>query len=225
MVVRGWIDVLAGSLQDLWATIMSFLPALIGAIIILIIGAIVASILERLVERIVHYLKIDELLKKLGVEGYFQRANIKLNTGYFLGRTVYWFLIIAFVLAASDILRFFTLSAFLRDVLNFIPDIIVAALILLATLVFAHFLKGLIKASAMGAKLHAANAIGTITWWVVFVFGFLTALLQIGVAVSVINTIITGLIAMLALAGGLAFGLGGKETASDFLRKLRDQLK
>jgi hypothetical protein len=225
MIVKDWVDVLAGSLQSLWTTVLGFLPALIGAIVILIVGAIVASILERVVERIIHYLKIDQLLKKLGVEGYFARANIKLNTGHFLGRAVYWFLIVAFVLAASDILRFFTLSAFLRDVLNFIPDIIVAALILLATLVFAHFVRGLVKTSAMGAKLHSAQGIATVTWWVVFVFGFLTALLQIGVAVSVINTIITGLIAMLALAGGLAFGLGGREAASEFIRKLRDQLK
>lgn len=225
MLVRDWVDVLAGSLQGLWDTVLAFLPSLIGAIIILIVGAIVASILERVVERVIHYLKIDELLRRLGVEQYFQRANIKLNTGHFLGRIVYWFLVIAFVLAASDIMRFFTLSAFLRDVLNFIPDIIVAALILLATLVVAHFLRELVKASAMGAKLHAAQAIGTITWWVVFVFGFLTALLQIGVAVSVINTIITGLIAMVALAGGLAFGLGGRDLAADLLKKLRDQLK
>jgi large-conductance mechanosensitive channel len=225
MIVRNWVDVLAGSLQDLWGTLIGFLPALIGAIIVLIVGAIIASILERVVDRLVHYLKIDELLRKLGVEQYLQRGNIKLSSGHFLGRVVYWFLIIAFVLAASDILRFFTLSAFLRDVLNFIPDIIVAALILLATLVVANFLRGLVKTSAMGAKLHSAQAIGTVTWWVVFVFGFLTALLQVGVAVSVINTVITGLIAMLAIAGGLAFGLGGKELAADLLKKMRDQLR
>jgi hypothetical protein len=225
MVVRDWVDVLAGSLQDLWGTVLGFLPSLIGAIIILIVGAIVASIIEKIVERIIHFLKIDDLLKKLGVEDYFHRANIKLNSGHFLGRLVYWFLMLAFIVAASDILKFFTLSAFLRDVLNFIPDIIIAALILLATLVFAHFLRSLIKTSAMGAKLHSANAIATVAWWIVFIFGFLTALLQIGVAVSVINTVITGLIAMLALAGGLAFGLGGKEAAGDFLRKVRDQLK
>jgi len=225
MIVRNWVDVLAGSLQGLWDTLIGFLPALIGAIIVLIVGAIVASILERVVERLVHYLKIDELLRKLGVEQYFQRGNIKLNSGHFLGRVVYWFLIIAFILAASDILRFFTLSAFLRDVLNFIPDIIVAALILLATLVVANFLRGLVKASAMSAKLHSAQAIGTVAWWIVFVFGFLTALLQVGVAVSVINTVITGLIAMLAIAGGLAFGLGGRELAADLLKRMRDQLR
>jgi len=225
MIVRDWIDVLAASLQDLWLTVLGFLPALIGAVVILIVGIIVASIIERLVERLVHYLKIDDLLKKLGVEGYFHRGGLSLNSGHFLGRVVYWFLMIAFILASSDILRFFTLSAFLRDVLNFIPDIIVAALILLATLVVANFLRGLVKASAMGAKLHSGQAIATVTWWMVFIFGFLTALLQIGVAVSVINTVITGLIAMLAIAGGLAFGLGGKELAHDFLKRIRDQLK
>src|SRR3989344_3075873 len=195
MIVRNWLDVIVSSLQGLWDTVLGFLPSLIGALIILIVGLIIASILERVVERVIFYLKIDELLKKLSVDTYLQRGNVKLNAGHFLGRIVYWFLVVAFLLAASDVLKFYTLSGFLRDVLGFIPDILVAALILLATLVVAHFLRGLVRASVLGAKLHSAHALGTLVWWTVFVFGFLTALLQLGVAVSVINTLITGIFA------------------------------
>ena len=224
MTVQNWFDILAGSLRDLWTQVAGFLPELIGAIVVLIVGMIVAAGLDRLVERIIYYLKLDILMRQVGLEAFLQRGNIKLNTGHFLGKLVYWFFIIVFFLAASDILGFTALSSFLKDVLNYIPSVIVAALILLVSFVVANFLKGLIRASVMGARLHAAKTLGQIAWWGVIVFGFLTALVQLGVAVQIINTLITGLVAMLALAGGLAFGLGGKDHANQWLSKMRDEL-
>ncbi len=224
MTIQNWVDTLARALQTLWDRVLGFLPDLVGALLVIIIGAIVATGLEKLVERIIYYLKIDTLLRQLGVEAYLDRAHVSLNAGHFLGKIVYWFFILVFFLAASDILGFTALSSFLADVLNYIPNVIIAALILLVSLAFAHFLRGLIRTSVMGARLHAGKTLGAIAWWGVVIFGFLTALVQLGVAVQIINTLITGLVAMLALAGGLAFGLGGKEHASDWLTKMRDEL-
>lgn len=201
------------------------MPSLAGALLIFIIGLIVAAVLERVVERLVYYLKVDVLLRKLGVDQVVERTGMKLNSGHFLGKIVYWFFVVAFLLAASDILGFFTLSNFLRDVLNYVPNILVSVLILLASLILANFLRGLVRASVMSANMHHAKGLGTLAWWVVLVFGFLTALVQLGVAVSIINTLITGLIAMLALAGGLAFGLGGKEYASQMLQAVKDEVE
>lgn len=213
------------SLQSLWATLLSFLPNLIGAIIVFIVGLVVAAVLERLIERIVYYLKIDTLLRRAGVEPYFEQANIRLNLGHFIGKVVYWFIAIVFLVAASDILHFAAFSFFLRDTLiPFIPNVLVAVLIVLASLVAANFLRRLVVASVNGARMHHAKGLGTLTWWVVFIFGFLSALLQVGVAVGIINTLITGIIAMLAIAGGLAFGLGGKDRAGRFLDKLSSDM-
>ncbi|MEK7611856.1 MAG: hypothetical protein AAB407_00715 [Patescibacteria group bacterium] len=223
MSVQFWVDTLARSLQELWIRVGGFLPELIGALIVLIIGLIVAAGLEKLVERLVYYLKIDSLLRQFGVEAFMARANMRLNAGHFFGQLVYWFFILVFVLAASDILGFGSLSSFLTDVLNYIPKVLVAALILLATIIVANFLRGLIRASMLGAKMHSAKALGTIAWWGVVVFGFLTALVELGVAVQIINTLITGLVAMLALAGGLAFGLGGKDHAHQWLSRVKEE--
>lgn len=225
MVIESWLNVLRASLQNLWLTVANFLPSLLGALVIFIVGLIVAAVLERVIERLIYYLKLDVVLRKLGVENVLARANIKLDSGRFLGKIVYWFFIVAFLLAASDILGFFTLSNFLRDVLNYVPNILVSVLILLAALVLANFLRGLVRASVMTANMHNAKGLGAIAWWGVMVFGFLTALVQLGVAVSVINTLITGLIAMLALAGGLAFGLGGKEYAAKALQAAQDEIE
>jgi hypothetical protein len=77
----------------------------------------------------------------------------------------------------------------------------------------------------MGAKLHAASFLGTITWYAVIIFGLVTTLAQLGLNVAILNTLITGIIAMLALAGGLAFGLGGKEYAAHLIEKFREQVE
>ena len=224
MVIETWLNVLRASIQELWLTVAGFLPSLVGALIVFIIGLIVASVLDRVVERLVFYVKLDNLRKKLGVEAFVHRANLKLDSGLFLGKVVYWFFVLAFLLASSEILGFNTLSAFLGSVLGYIPQVLVAVLILLAALVLAGFLRNLVKASVMSSGLHGAKTLGTVSWWVVFVFGLLTALVQLGIAVSIINTMITGLIAMLAIAGGLAFGLGGKEQAGRWLSKISDDL-
>ncbi|MDP2629573.1 MAG: hypothetical protein Q8P45_02630 [Candidatus Harrisonbacteria bacterium] len=225
MRIEEWAVVVQNSLADLWENFLSFLPDLVGAIIILIIGLIVASILEKIAERIIYYLRLDAALRSMGVDAYFSRANMNLNVGHFIGKFVYWFVVIAFILAASDTLGFFALSSFLSDVLFYIPNVIIAILIMLAALVAANFLRRLVVASVKGANLNHAHALGTLTWWIVTIFGFLAALHQLGIAETIVTAIVTGFVAMLALAGGLAFGLGGRDKAQGFLDGLNKEMK
>lgn len=223
MVIQDWVSVIVGSLQNLWVGAVGVLGDIVGALIVLIVGLIVASGLGALVERVVAAVKLDKLLTSLGVEEYFERAGLAVNSGKFLGRLVYWFLVVVFLLAATDILGLFTLSNFLRDIAAFIGrNVIGAVLIMLAAVVLGNFLRNLVKASVKSAKLHAASFLGSLTWWAVVVFGFFAALSQLGVAVSILNSIVTGFVAMLALAGGIAFGLGSKEYATHLINKLRE---
>jgi len=135
---------------------------------------------------------------------------------------VYWFFVIVFILAATDILKLEGLSQFLRDVLYYIPNIIIAVLILVATVVVANLLKSIVKASVTSARLHASKFLSTLTWWVTILFGLISALIQLGIAPALLNTIITGLVAMIALGGGIAIGFGGKDYAGHLINKLRE---
>ena len=222
MVVQTWSEVIAGSLQNLWLGFIGFLPNFIGALIILIIGLVAATGLGSLVEKIFTAIRLDRFLSKLGLTPYFERAGLKLHAARFLGRLTYWFLVVAFILAVSDIMGLFALSGFLRSILGYIPNIIAAVLILLTSVVLGGFLRRVVIASVTSARLHAANFLGSLTWWSVVLFGFWTSLVQLNLASSIINSIVTGFIAMLALAGGLAFGLGGRDYASSLVSKLRD---
>lgn len=223
-VIEAWTEAIVGSLGGLWSQLLGFLPELIGAFVIFFVGLIVATGLEKLAERIIFYLKIDVVLRKAGLEEFFKRIRVRLNSGHFVGRIVFWFITISFLLAASDVLRFSAFSGFLREVLSYIPNVFIAALILIATLYVAHFLRGLTRASVLstGTHAHAARVVGAIAWWGVTVFGFLAALIQLEVAREVITALVYALLAMFAIAGGLAFGLGGRDFASRLLKRVED---
>lgn len=222
MVVQDWSSVIFGSLQNLWLGFSSFLPNLIGALVILIIGLIFAAFFGTLVEKIFAAIRLDIFLGKLELAPYFERGGLKLKGARFLGQLTYWFILIGFLLAASDQLGLFAFSTFLNQIVLYVPNVIAAVLIMLAAVFLASFLRGVVRASVKSARLHSANFLGSLTWWAVVLFGFFAALVQLNIASSIINSIVTGFIAMLALAGGLAFGLGGRDYAAHLINRLRE---
>lgn len=225
MAFQNWTSAVVNSLQNLWAGVVGVFANLLGALLVLIVGLIVAGGLGALVERLVNLVKLDKLLSSLGLNEYFERAGLTINTGKFFGKLVYWFLVLVFLLAATDILGFYSLSSFLKDALLYVPNVIVAALIMLASVVLANVLKKIVSASVKSARLGAAGFLGSLSWWSVIMFGFLASLMQLGIAVQIIQALVTGFVAMLAIAGGLAFGLGGKDYAASLINKMREHVQ
>lgn len=222
--IQTLIGALYSAFGSAWFGTMMFIPKFIGSLIILIIGLIVAAVLGSIVDQVVRGLKIDSLLKRLGVEEYTSRGGIKLNSGHFLGKIVYWFTVVVFILAASDVLGLERFSEFLKeDVLSYIPKFAIAALIMVATLAVAKFAKATISASVASAHLHAPKFLGTFVWWTIFIFGFVTALMQLGINVYIFQMVLTGFVAMLTIAGGLAFGLAGKDYAAGLINRLKQE--
>ncbi len=224
MFVQTWVDVVSFSLQNLWQGFMLFLPTFLGALIIFFVGLVIAAGLGKIVEKLIDALKLDRLLGQLGLNKLLERADVRLHSGRFVGVLVQWFFIIVTLLAVSDILSLLAFSDFLKQVLLYVPNIVIAVLIMLAGVVMATFLAKLVRASVLAARLHAAHFLGALTKWSVLVFAFLATLSQLGVAGALVNTLIMGFVAMLAIAGGLAFGLGGKDVAAAWLEKLRSEI-
>lgn len=225
MLIQNWADIIIFSFQQVWIKFAGFMPSLLGAVIVFIVGLVVAAGLGALVEKVIGILKVDSVVSKLGVEEYVERAGLRLNSGRFLGQIVYWFFVIVALLVTTNILGLPDIGLFLMGILGYIPNVVVAVIIMLSAVVIGNFLKRVVRASVMSAKLHAANVLGTITWYSVIVFGLTSALAQLNVDVTILNTLITGIIAMLAIAGGIAFGLGGKEYASHLIEKFRGQVE
>jgi len=224
MLVQTWGQIITDSFTTLWTGFINFLPNLLGAIIVFLIGWVIAVALGKITNQIIRALRVDQILEKMGLGKPLERAGLSLDSGKFVGGLVKWFLIIVFLMAATDILHLKGVTDFLQQVVFYIPHIIVAALIMLIGVMVANFLQKVVIASVEAAKLKSANFLGALTKWSILIFALLTALAQLGIARMLIESLVMGIIAALAIAFGLAFGLGGKEYASQALAKLKEEI-
>jgi len=214
-------DIVRESLLTLWGKVAGFVPQLIAAIVVFLVGWLIAILLGKLAWHIVRAIRLDQGLEAIGFKKVWERSGYKLNTPLFFYELVKWFFIIVFLMAATDILNLVQVTQFLRTVVSYIPNVIIAALVLLIGALVARFLEGLVRGSIKAAQLVSANVLGSITKWAVLIFSLLVALNQLRVADEIIRIVIIGLVGATSLALGLAFGLGGKAHAEEFIGKMR----
>lgn len=224
MLLQSWTEVTINSFQETWSSFITFLPNLLGALVIFFVGLAVAVGLQKLITQILRAVRLDSGLEKLGLGRFFEKAGIKIDFAGWLGAFVKWFLVLVFLLAATDILNLNEISIFLLSILGYVPSVVVAVVILAVAFWLANVLRKIVQASVSASNIKAAAFSGAVTYWSILIFGLFAALIQLGVAYSLLQTLITGLIAMLALAGGLAFGLGGKDAAARFIERLRKEI-
>ncbi len=220
-----WGDVFNASLQDLWWGFVQFAPKLIIAIVLFIVGWVLGSLIAKAFEQVFGALKVDKLFESLGADNFFRKAGMTLNTGYFVGQVMKWFLIVVFLIPSLNLLGLNDITSFLKeDVLGFLPRVIVAALILIIATVVSEGLSKFITAGAKTMSLHSANMLGSVAKYAVWVFAFIIAFGQLGIAPAYMQILFAGIIGMFAVAGALAFGLGGKDAAARLLSKMGDDM-
>lgn len=218
------ISIVQSTFQELWLQVVGFLPELLGAVVVFIIGLVIAWALRLVVEKVVMALRIDDLMIKLKIKDLFKRAGLSLHVGRLLGWMVKWFIVVVFLIAAADILGWSQITAFLNDVVAYIPNALVAVVILLVGIVLGSFVFEVVEKAVKASGMGGERLLAGISKWAIFLFAFIAALQQLGIASALLQTITTGLVAMIAIAGGLAFGLGGQEHAKKFLSKLRNDI-
>lgn len=225
MLLQTWGEVLTQSFQDLWVGVIAFVPNLVVAIVIFILGWVIGAVLGRVVSQIIKAIRVDSALESAGASDVLSRAGFRLDSGAFVGGLVKWFFIIAFLVAAFDVLGLTQVNVFLQEVvLGYLPNVIVAALILLVAAVIADAMQKVVVGSAKAAEMDHAHFLGGVTRWAIWIFAIIIALSHLGIAQSFMQVLFTGVVAMLALAGGLAFGLGGRDAAGDFIGKLKKDI-
>lgn len=225
MLISDWGMQLSSAFMGIGVQALFFLPKLLLAVIIFIAGWVVGSVLAEVVSKIVKAIKIDSILESAGARGLLEKAGFKLNTGAFLGGLVKWFIIIVFLVTALDLLNLGAVNDFLTTVvLGYIPQVIVATLILVVAAVLADLSQKVLAGGARALDSKSAGLVGGVARWAIWIVALLAALNQLGIAGGMMQTLFTGLVAMLALAGGLAFGLGGKDAAARYIEKLREDI-
>lgn len=226
MVFNTWADVLSQSFQNLSFGLITFIPNLVIAIIIFIVGWLVGVGLGRVVKQIVDALRVDSALRSTGIERVLSRAGFELSSGAFLGFLVKWFFIIVFLIASLQVLGLTQVNEFLSIVvLGYLPQVIVAVLILLVAVVVAEAAEKVVVGSAKAASLHSAGFLGKVARYAILTFAILAALAQLNVATAFVQTLFTGVVIAVSLALGLAFGLGGQKAAEKYIDHLQSEMK
>lgn len=217
-------DIVSGSLLTLWSGVAGFAPRLIAALVVFLVGWLIAILLGKLAYQIVKVLHIDSALTKVGFRHAWERSGFHLDTPKLFYELVKWFFVVVFLMSATNILGLSDVTDFLKTVVLYLPRVIIAAIILLIGILVAKFVEGLVRATVKAAALASGNLLGALAKWAIFIFSLLIALDQLQVASDIIKIVITGLIAAVSLAIGLAFGIGGAKHADEMLGSLKKRI-
>jgi len=216
---------ISSSFTNIGIDLIAFIPDLIAATIILIIGLIIAKVLANITKRLIELTKIDGLLNKIDIIEKLNKSGANASLAVVIAWLVKWFLIIVTLIAVADILSLNSFNAFLLSIASYFPSVVVAVLILVAGIVFGGGVSDITKKLLNSSNLKVGGIVAAIGKWAIIIFSIMAALIQLQVATALINTLFTGIVFMLALAGGLAFGLGGRDAAGQFISSVKEELK
>jgi hypothetical protein len=225
MPVLDWYETTVQALKDLWEGFVVFTPKLIGAVLVFVIGWLISVLVGKIVEEVLRKLSLNELFKKGSLKEAIEKADFKVDVAAFIGSIFKWIFMIVFLLVAVEILGLDQFSVFLRNVLDYLPNVIVAALIFVVAVIIADFTEKVVRAAVEGMKVGFGSVIGVIVRWSIWIFAGLTILYQLKIAPELIQTVLNGVVYLIVLSLGLAFGLGGKDVAAELLQSLKKKLQ
>lgn len=208
-------------LLKFWVRIIDFLPDLFGGLLIIIIGVITAGIVKKILITLFTFFKLDYFINKAKL---LEKNQFRLWEEI-IGEIVKWTIIILFLIPTLEIWRLSKATNVLNQLLLYLPNVIVSVVILLIGLIVGNLIFELVKQSIATVNSKTAKTIALIVKLIVLFFTFLIVLNQLGVAQDLVRILFTGIIAMIAIAGGLAFGLGGKDLAKDLLEELKKNIR
>ena len=216
-------------IQPFLRELVSFIPQLIIAIIVFIVGYIISVGIGRLITEILKGVKFNKLFEKEGWQRAIEKADIKVDPSAFIGAIFKWIFVIVSLLLTVDILKLDKFGELLKDILNYIPNVIVAVLIFTVGVVIADIVEKLVRATVEKMKVgYASLAASIVRWtiWVFLVFMILDQLLPKSDLVQILyKGIVYGIVAAVAGSIALAFGLGGKDAAAEAIANLKRKMK
>lgn len=216
--VHNWAQAVQTSVAAAFAILLDGIPKIIGFLVILAVGWIIASIVAKIADALLHAVKFNELAQRAGFAGFVKDMGISTDSSGVLANLVKWFIRLIVLVAAFDALGLPQVSALLNRLLLWIPNLIVALVILVIGGLLANALARIVRGATAESGFGNPNILSMMAKIAVWGFAFMVAISQIGIAATLINTLFMGFVAALALAFGLAFGLGGRDTASQIVQ-------
>jgi small-conductance mechanosensitive channel len=221
--VTNWSEALLTSLAAALALFMSAIPKVIGFAVILIIGWLIASAVAKAVAALLRAVKFNDLAAKGGFTGFVQKMGVNQDASGFIANIAKWFIRLIVLVSAFDALGLPAVSQVLQSLLLWLPNLVVALVVLVIAGLAANALASLVRGATAQSGLGSPDLLATITKVAVWAFAIVIAVNQLGIATTLINTLFMATVGALALALGLAFGLGGRDTAAQIVRGWYDK--
>lgn len=204
-------------LQNFFQSIMMGLPNVLSAIGVFIIGFIVAKLVRRLVKTLLLKIKIDKLTDKLNEIEIISKANMKILPSVVLSTILYYFILIIFLIAATDILKMPTISKFLEQIINYVPKALTAIALMVIGVLFSDFVRKMVYTAGKSIGMPAARIISTVVFYFLFLNVFISSLAQAGIDTEFIQANLTMIIGGIVVAFGVGYGLASKDILSNIL--------
>ena len=199
--------------------VMGFIPNLIGAIIIFIAGWLLARLLKLGAVKLLKLIKFDTAGEKTGLIEFLQKGNITKTPTEIVGTLIYWFIMILVLIASLDALGLPIVSDMLNEVFLYIPNVVAAVIVLILGMLFGNLLSAIVRTTASNAGIAAADGLGKAALYAIVLFSASIALVQLGIGEDIVESAFIIAFGATALALAIAFGLGGKDLATDLLKK------
>lgn len=221
MDIRNWATLTTDAVSSSLRSVVNYLPKVVGALVVILIGVLVAWAVKTVIVRVLKFVKIKPYTDAIGLNKVFPE---KLELAELLGDLAKWIIMIVFLLPALDILNFPQVNTLIVNVLAYVPNVVIAVAIVILGTVVADLVSRVVGSTAVTIGAKTAEIAADVARWAIVVFVVLAALLQLGIATVIIDRIVTGFVALLAIAGGLAFGLGGQDAAKEVIARVKKNL-
>jgi len=215
--ISNWQEAIWVAAANIFTKFFNFLPSLFGALLIFVVGLILAKWAKTIIVKVLSAVKLDKVLRKIGLEPFLSQADIKLKAEVIIGEIARWLIVIVFFMAGINVLGLTTVASVLASVLSFIPSIVSAILILTVGVLLAGLVESLIKGAVNQIDPKTGRLLSKVASYLVVIVAALAAINELGIAQSLINILFIGIITTLALGIGLAIGLGAKDLVSKML--------
>jgi small-conductance mechanosensitive channel len=217
------LDIFVASLTSFWTELASFIPQLLGAIIALVLGWMLAKVARSGVMRLLTLLKFDKATEKSGLEAFMKHAELELSVGSVIGNLVYWLIILVMIVTVANSLGLSMVADLFNKVVLYIPNVIVAILVLVFGTILARFINRLVFAWLNNMEFEGALTVSTFSEYAMLVFVFFMALEQLQIANELLTAAFIISFGAVGLAFAIAFGLGARDWAAKVVDKIMDQ--
>jgi hypothetical protein len=204
--------------------VFSFIPRLVGFLVILFVGWLVGIAVAKVLTALLRKIGFERLSNRIGMTRMEQRMGIKMDSAQILGKIAFWFIFLIFLVPATDALGVPTISNVLNMLVDYVPNIFVAVLVLFLGTILGVLAGDIIRGTATASKMGHPEILGNIVRWAIIGFACLIALEQLKIAPALITVLFAAVVGGLALAFGLSFGLGGRDSAQRLLSRSEGRL-